>query len=171
VFEVFAKKKSVKKKLEDKIKLVADLKDYLKTDSTFKDLCEEYDQDGDIIDGISVFFTSDIDVTAKTINSKVFLNSSLLGDKFEIIARYLLHELTHCFQHMEKEGKVKKKKEKVYLDRPEELEAFQFQLEFDADKRSVKQVNKYVDDLLSYHKIPKKKRKEKKEELLHKVES
>lgn len=170
MFEVFAKKKKIKKKLEDKMKLIADLKDYLKSDQTFKDLCEEYDQEGSIIDGIPVVFTSDIDVTAKTINSKVFLSTSLLGDKFEIIARYLLHELTHCFQHMEKEGKAKKKKEKVYLDRPEELEAFQYQLEFDADKRSVKQVNKYVDDLLFYHKIPKKKRKDKKEELLEKVD-
>ena len=70
---------------------------------------------------------------------------------------------------MEKEGKKKTKKEKIYLNRPEELEAFQYQIKFDADKRSGKKVNEYVNDLLSYHKIPKEKRPEKKDELMDKI--
>ena len=70
---------------------------------------------------------------------------------------------------MEKEGKKKVKKEKIYLNRPEELEAFQYQIKFDADNRSDKKVNEYVNDLLSYHKIPKDKRPKKKEELMEKM--
>jgi len=166
MIEVFAAKK---KKLEARTKIVAKLKQFLRADETFQDLCEEYDQEPDILEGIPVVFTSDLDVTAKTINAKVFLNSSLLDEKMEIIARYLLHELTHCFQHMKKEGEKKVKKEKIYLNRPEELEAFQYQIKFDADKKSDKKVNEKVNDLLSYHKIPKERRPKKKEELMEKM--
>ena len=70
---------------------------------------------------------------------------------------------------MEKEGKKNKEKNKVYLNRPEEMEAFQYQIEFDARKRSDKKVNEYVNDLLSYHDIPKEKRPAKKEELMSKI--
>jgi hypothetical protein len=70
---------------------------------------------------------------------------------------------------MKKEGEKKNKKEKIYLNRPEELEAFQYQIKFDADKRSDKKVNDYVNNLLSYHKIPKEKRPKKKEELMEKM--
>ena len=166
MIEVFAAKK---KPLEKKTMMAAKVKTYIKSDEIYRELCDEYDQDPDIIDGISVIFTDDIDVTAKTINAKVFLNSALLDEKMEIIGRYLLHELTHCFQHMEKEGKKRKQKDKIYLNRPEELEAFQYQIKFDSDKRSEKEVNKYVNNLISYHKIPKEKRKEKKEELMDKL--
>lgn len=168
MIEVFAAQKK-KNKLEKTTKMVAKLKDFLKADQTYRDLCEEYDHDESIIDGIPVVFTSEIDVTAKTVNAKVFINTSIIDDKFEIVARYLLHELTHCFQHMEKEGKKNKEKNKVYLNRPEEMEAFQYQIEFDARKRSGKKVNEYVNDLLSYHNIPKEKRPAKKEELMSKI--
>ena len=167
MIEVFASKR---KSLERNTKMSAKIKSYLKSDEIYRELCDEYNQEPGIIDGISVVFTSDIDVTAKTVNAKVFLNSALLDEKIEIIARYLLHELTHCFQHMEKEGKKKKQKNKVYLNRPEELEAFQYQIKFDSKKRSEEKVNKYVNDLISYHKIPKEKRVEKKKELMEKIE-
>lgn len=158
-----------KQKLEKRTKLITKLKNFLKADETYLELCKEYEQEPEIIDGIAVVFTDDIDVTAKTINAKVFLNSSLLDDGFKIIARYLLHELTHCFQHMEKEGKKKKKKEEIYLDRPEELEAFQYQIKFDVEHRKDNDVNKYVNNLLSYHKIPKEERKKKKKQLTEKL--
>ena len=158
-----------RQKLEKRTKLIAKIKAFLKADETYLTLCEEYDQPPEILDGISVVFTDDIDVTAKTINAKVFLNSALLDDQFKIIARYVLHELTHCFQHMEKEGKKKTKKNKVYLDRPEELEAFQYQIKFDNEHRKDSDVNKYVNNLLSYHKVPKEERPLKKKELTEKL--
>ena len=76
-----------KQKLENKTKIISKLKNFLKADETYLELCTEYDQEPEIIDGIAVVFTSDIDVTAKTINAKVFLNSSLLDDNFKIMAR------------------------------------------------------------------------------------
>jgi hypothetical protein len=172
MIEVFAaKRKSSKmKSLERNTKMSAKIKSYLKSDEIYRELCREYDHDPDILDGIAVVFTDDIDVTAKTINAKIFLNSALLDEKIEIIARYLLHELTHSFQHMEKEGKKIKEKNKVYLNRPEEMEAFQYQIKFDSKKRSEDKVNKYVNDLLSYHNIPKEKRPEKKKELMDKID-
>jgi len=169
MIEVFAKKNEKKKPLEKNIELVANVKKYLMADEIYRELCHEYDMKPEILDGISVVFTNDIDVTAKTINAKVFLNSSLIDEKMHIIARYLLHELTHCFQHMQKEGKKIKAKNKIYLNRPEELEAFQYQIKFDSKKRPDNEVNEYVNNLLSYHKVPKEERKEKKEELMDKM--
>ena len=166
MIEVFAK---TKRPLERKTELVAKIKKYLMADEIYRELCVEYGRSPEILDGISVVFTDEIDVTAKTINAKVFLNSSLIDEKIHIIARYLLHELTHCFQHMEKDGKPIKKKDKIYLNRPEELEAFQYQIKFDAKKRPDKEVNEYVNNLLSYHKIPKEERREKKDELMEKM--
>lgn len=166
MIEVFAQKK---KPLEKKTELIAKVKEYILADEVYRELCQEYDREPNILDGIPVIFTDDIDVTAKTINAKVFLNSALMDEGIHIIARYLLHELTHCFQHMEKEGKKRKEKDKIYLNRPEELEAFQYQIKFDAKKRPDSQVNDYVNNLISYHKIPKEKRKEKKEELMKKI--
>jgi hypothetical protein len=166
MIEVFAKKK---KPLEKKAELVAKVKKYIMADEVYRELCQEYNRSPSILDGIPVVFTDDIDVTAKTINAKVFLNSSLMDEGIHIIARYLLHELTHCFQHMEKEGKKRKEKDKVYLNRPEELEAFQYQIKFDSKKRPDHKVNDYVNNLISYHKIPKEERKKKKEELTEKI--
>jgi hypothetical protein len=167
MIEVFARKI---KPLERKTKMVAKLKDYLRADEVYKELCQEYGQDPDILDGIPVVFTDEIDVSAKAINAKVFLNSALLDEDIKLIARYLLHELTHCFQHMEKEGRKQKRKEKVYLNRPEEMEAFQYQIKFDAKKRSDKSVHKYVNDLLSYHDYPREERPQKKKELMEKLD-
>jgi hypothetical protein len=170
MIDIFAKVKTPKsKRLEMRTKQVAKLKQFLKADDTYHDLCAEYDQPVSIIDGIAVVFTSDLDVTAKTINAKVFLSTALIDERFEIMARYLLHELTHCFQHMEKEGKKTKKKSDVYLDRPEELEAFQNQIKFDSENSPEEDVGRYVSELLSYHDIPKEERKERKKDLMSKV--
>lgn len=178
MIDIFAKKKKKKKKktpknkrLEVRTKQVAKLKQFLKADDTYRDLCMEYDQPISIIDGIAVVFTPDLDVTAKTINAKVFLSTALIDERFEIMARYLLHELTHCFQHMEKEGQKRGEKEKVYLDRPEELEAFQNQIKFDSENSPEEDVGSYVNELLSYHNIPKHERKDRKEELMSKVKT
>ena len=83
MIEVFAAQKK-RHKLEKRTKMVAELKDFLKADQTYRELCEEYDHDESIIDGIPVVFTSEIDVTAKTVNAKVFINTSIIDDKFNV---------------------------------------------------------------------------------------
>lgn len=158
-----------KKTIEPRMKMVAKIKDHLLKDNIYLSLCREHNKPPSIISAIPIAFTNKLDVTAKTINSKIFLNTSLLEKSFKVVARYVLHEMVHAFQHMEKEGKDNPPKKKIYLDRPEEIEAFQYQIEYDEKHRGKERADEYVDELLSYHKIPKNKRPEKKKELKENV--
>jgi len=169
MFLVLAKKDkkiSIKKQIE----IISKVKIFLKKDDVVKDIFNQYNKNIKDMDGISISFEKNLDVTAKTIDGKIILNTSLMDENFNIICRYVVHELTHVFQHMEKEFSKKQKKEEKYLDRPEEIEAFQNQVKFDSKKRSRKEAIKYIEDLLSYHKIKKEERKEKKKQLLDKLE-
>jgi hypothetical protein len=154
-----------KKTIEPRMKMIAKIKDHLAKDNIYLSLCQEHGKSPSIINAIPIVFTDKIDVTAKTVNSKIFLNTSLLDKTFKVVVRYVLHEMVHAFQHMEKEGKNNPPKKKVYLDRPEEIEAFQYQIEYDEKHRGKEKADDYVDELLSYHKIPDNKRPEKKKEL------
>jgi len=168
MFVVLAKKET---SIESQIEVISKIKKFLKKDKVVHDICKDYNKDISDIDGVSISFEKKLDVTAKTIDGKVFLNTTLMDEKFEIICRYVVHELTHVFQHMKKEfSKNKDKRKKEYLDRPEEIEAFQNQIKFDAKVRNKEKAIEYVDGLLDYHKInDKKEKKEKKEELLKKL--
>jgi hypothetical protein len=170
MFILTAKKKKIES-IENQIQVIADVKDFLKKDKIVKDMFKEYGRDIEELDGVSISFHSKIDSTAKTVNGKMYLNSSLLDEKFEVICRYVVHELTHVFQHIEKEFKKDdgKRREK-YLERPEEIEAFQNQIKFDAKETSKKEVEEYVNGLLRYHKVKDKNEFiNKKRELLKKL--
>jgi predicted SprT family Zn-dependent metalloprotease len=169
MFLVLAKKDratSIKKQIDT----ISKIKNFLKKDEVVKEIFDKYNKSMDDMDGIAISFEKDLDVTAKTIDGKIILNTSLMDENFNIICRYVVHELTHVFQHIEKEFSKKQKKEKEYLDRPEEIEAFQNQVKFDSKKRSRKEAIKYIEDLLNYHKIKKEKKEEKKRQLLDKLE-
>jgi len=170
MYVVELKKKKIES-IENQVKILSKVKKYLKKDPVVKELCEEYDRKPEDLDGVSIAFDSKLDVTAKTIDGKMFLNTSLLDEKFEILCRYVVHELTHVFQHIEKEFDTDRtKRKKKYLERPEEIEAFQNQIKFDANNRSEKEAEKYVNKLLKYHKVKDKEEAEsKKEELLKKL--
>jgi hypothetical protein len=150
---VTAKKKKIES-IENQVKILSKVKKYLKKDPVIKEICDEYGRRPEDLDGVSITFDSKLDVTAKTVDGKMFLNTSLLDEKFEILCRYVVHELTHVFQHMEKEfRKNRAKREKEYLERPEEIEAFQNQIKFDANNRSEEEAKKYVNKLLRYHEV------------------
>jgi hypothetical protein len=100
MFVVLAKKET---SIESQIEVISKIKKFLKKDKVVHDICKDYNKDISDIDGISISFEKKLDVTAKTIDGKVFLNTSLMDEKFEIICRYVVHELTHVFQHMKKE--------------------------------------------------------------------
>jgi len=170
MFIVTAKKKKIES-IENQVKILSKVKKYLKKDPVVKEICEEYGKSPDELDGVSITFDSNLDVTAKTIDGKMFLNTSLLDEKFEILCRYVVHELTHVFQHMEKEFKKNKSKRKEeYLERPEEIEAFQNQIKFDSNERSEEAAKNYVNRLLKYHGIKDEEEKDsKKKELLKKL--
>jgi len=85
--------------------------------------------------------------------------------------RYIIHELVHAIQHIDEYGKKQTDKRKDYLNREDELEAFQYQVKFDEEHRGEDEAEKYVNRLLSFHDVPKNKRQEKKEEIMEKAEA
>lgn len=153
--------------LKDLIEILAEIKQELKLNEIAKDICNEYGFDTDIIDGISIVFEDDLGASAKTTDSKIQLSSNLLDEEFEVIMRYAVHELVHALQHMER-TEFDPYENHDYLDRPDELEAFQYQLEYEGEARGEDKAEEYVNDLLEYHEIPDDEKGEKKEELLNK---
>jgi len=59
---------------------------------------------------------------------------------------------------------------KDYLDRPDEIEAFQFQIEFDEEARGENDAVEYVEELVDYHEVPESKQDAKEDELMKKVD-
>ena len=155
-------------KLESTMKLISDMKKELLVDPIFVEICKEYNFNTDIIYGIPIEFEEDIGASAKTVDSAIILNTSLLKEERNIIMRYIIHELVHSLQHMKGVG-LEIHEAEEYLDRSDELEAFQFQIKYDSENRGKDHAIDYVKDLVEYHEIPEHKLEEKKEELLDKV--
>lgn len=157
--------KDKKINLKKNIEMVSRLRSSIKNNEIAKSICKENGFDESILDGIAISFKSDLDVKAKTKNGDIFLSQEILDEPISRIISYLIHELTHVFQHIERIGKKDPYKDKEYLDRPDEIEAFKNQIEQDSATRSDKKVMKYVEDLVDYHEVPKNKRESKIEEL------
>ena len=52
-------------------------------------------------------------------------------------------------------------KKKKYLNREDEIEAFQYQLKYDKENRGDEEAEKYVDHLLDFHKTPEDQKEDK----------
>lgn len=168
MFIVRAKKKE--KNLLQKIMLLSKVRTELMNDSIAKDICKENDIDEEFLAGVPIRFDK-LDVSAKTINSEIILNTKLMEKSFDIIMRYVIHELVHAIQHSERNGKRKKEdKSADYLDKESEIEAFQKQVLYESEVNGEKSAEKYVDGLLDYHDIEGKEGKEKKRELMEEVD-
>jgi hypothetical protein len=163
-----AKQSKSNKTLEDTIELLSKLKKELKSNDIVKEVCKEFGFDTDIIDGVPIEFSSDIDVSAKTVDSHIMLNYNLIDDDFEVIMRYAIHELVHSLQHMKREG-INSDDAKDYLDRDDEMEAFQRQIQYQQEEVGDDNASKYVDDLVEYHEVPNDEKDDKKKELLEKT--
>lgn len=137
-------------------------------DPVAKDIANELNDDTDPEDFLKCVPISfeEMDVSAKTQAGKIQLNYKLIDKPFNVMMRYVMHELTHAVQHILNDGSISKDSDEDYLDKESEIEAFQRQIEYQSNNSSNKEVEKYVDELLSYHDVPKKEREEKKEELL-----
>jgi hypothetical protein len=164
--------KKDKTELQDSIELISKLKSELKENDIALEICKEYGHDIDIIDGLAIEFadSEEVDASAKTINARIFLNKKLMDGPFENVMRYALHEFVHSLQHMERSGTEDPYVDCEYLERPDEVEAFQFQIKYEDDVRGEDRAHEYIDDLLDYHEIPSGKKEDKKEELLGKVD-
>ena len=168
MFIVRAKKKE--KNLLQKIMLLSKIRTELINDSIAKDICKENDIDEEFLAGVPITF-DELDVSAKTINSEIILNTKLMEKSFDIIMRYVIHELVHAIQHSERNGKSKKEDESAdYLDKESEIEAFQKQVLYESEVNGEESAEKYVDGLLDYHDIEGKEGEEKKRELMEEVD-
>lgn len=117
-----------------------------------------------MLDDVPVEF-ADIDVSAKTKDEKIYINKKLV-ERGQDPTHYLVHELVHFLQqHTDNSDPNKKNKE--YLDRETEMEAFQSQVDYKKREESPAKAEDYVDGLLDYHNIDGKERKDKKEELMN----
>lgn len=163
-------------KASEQRKVIQRAKRELKSEPAYLEICKEYNVKPDIIDGISISFKP-LDVSAKTINGEVFLNERLFesGDMIEV-KRYVTHETVHVLQ--QNAGLVDTKTDdndatttdgEDYLNDPNELEAFQTQLEFMDDHQSPEEIQKYIENLLDHHSIRGKERRKKVIELTQKI--
>lgn len=168
IIKISSRKKKIT--LEDEMEILNKIRKSLVNNNIAKTICDDNNYNYWILDSVSIRF-DEIKTTAKTINGNIILSKKLLDKPLDTIMKYVIHELVHVFQHIEEfdKGKISDKKFK-YLNREDEIEAFQYQLEFDKKNKGKKKVEKYVDKLLHYHEVPKEKRKEKKKELLERVD-
>lgn len=142
-------------------------KDFLKNHPVMLEILKEHGYEPEIIDLIPVRF-KDLDVSAKTLNGIVYLNYKLLsdGDFFKDLS-YLVHEFTHYMQQTHKP--TKSSDDGKYLDNGFEQEAFQNQIEYLSEEFGELAANEYIDNLLDYHKVNGKERKEKEDMLSAKL--
>ena len=159
-----------KKKTEvmDDMKILSKIRSALMNDSVAKDLCEENDIGDWFLKSVPIKFDK-LDVSARTVDGCITISKELNSRPFNIIMRYVIHELVHAIQHALGTGKGASGKSKNYLNNKDEIEAFQYQIVYDEKERGLDDVEEYVDELLDYHDYPKKKRKDKKEKLLEKI--
>jgi hypothetical protein len=152
--------------LFDEIAVLSKIRKALLNDKVARKICKEKGMGEWFLTGVPIKFDK-IKQSAKTVDSYIILNKSLMKKPFDIMMRYVIHELTHSIQHVQNFRKKDKKKDKKdYLDKDTEVEAFKYQVEFDAENRGQEKAEKYVDDLLDYHKIKGKDRTDKRDELL-----
>ena len=155
-------------KLQNRIELISQIKKELRSSGLVSEICKENGFGLQILDGISIEFVDDLGVSAKTIDSSIKLSSGLIDEEFEIMMRYAIHELVHALQHMKSMGTDLYEGDE-YLDRADELEAFQYQIEYEAEERGMDQAEEYVKNLVEYHEIPEEDREEKENELLERA--
>ena len=137
----------------------------LMNDSVAKEICKENNIGTWFLESVPIRY-EDLDVTAKTVNGNIILNPKLMKKPFKILMRYVIHEMVHAIQHIEEYGKKQTDKKKNYLNREDEIEAFQYQVKYDEAQRGEEKVDEYVDGLLRYHDIPEEQREEKKIEIM-----
>jgi len=161
--------KNNKLSLKDSSEILSKIRDTMKKEPIVMEICKEQGHELSIIDGLQIRFSYDIDVSAKTINSEIELNSELLFQPFDIIMRYAIHEFVHALQHMDKEGVASNNKAYDYLDNPDEIDAFKWQEAYHSKKRGPEAAKDYIDELVEYHEYPAEDADEKAKELKEKI--
>jgi hypothetical protein len=163
MIKIYASKKE--NSVMEKIMLLSELRSTLINDKIAKEICKENNIDNTFLLGVPISF-DELDVSAKTVDGSILLNQKLMEKEFDIVMRYVIHELVHAIQHADGKSRDKEDKAKDYLDKQTEVDAFIEQIKFDKENRGEEAAEEYVEELLDHHDLFGKKRKEKKEELL-----
>ena len=150
--------KSIPKK-----ELIKKIKEDVKKEKAVIDILKKYNLDKNIIDDVIIKFEP-LDVSAKTVNGVIILNEKLLFADWRDIIRYVSHELTHVGQ--QNTSDITETQGNDYLDDPNEVEAFQTQLDVMEEMYNPEEIQEYLDGLMNHHNINGKERKEKIKELL-----
>ena len=106
------------------------------------------------------------EISAQTLNGSIKINYKFMSKSFMFIMKYIVHELVHVFQHMKGEDTTIHGE---YLDDKSELDAFKKQISFESKVDGKNDAVDYAKKLIRFHKYPKKKRKEKLEELTEEI--
>lgn len=150
-------------------RLIDQAKEKLQSDPVIVQMFDEYGADIEELKYIPTYF-KDLDVSAKTDHGVVYLNYALLDDGFsEKQYSYLVHEYSHWLQQTYGNKPTKSSKKDKYLDNEFEIEGFQNQIEYLANKFDNDTAENYVNNLLNHHKIPQKNKEDKKDELMAKL--
>jgi hypothetical protein len=138
----------------------------VKQDPEVQKKFKEYGVPLDKIDAVHVEF-ADLPVSAKTKDKKIYLNRKMLDADSDVKdpTHYLAHEIVHFLQQWT--GNTSGHKQvKDYLEKPTEEEAFEVQIDYKKRHEGEEEAERYTEDLLDYHGVEGKERKEKKEELM-----
>ena len=162
------KNKDLSLEIESDINLLSKLRYELFSDPVARRILDKYDLDYKILLGVPILFSDTENSNAKTINGSIYISNDLKKYSFEVIMRYLIHELVHVCQHIRKDELDNDKKEE-YIERGDEIEAFQYQVSYDANNSGVDEVVKYITDLLEFHDVPDDKKLKKGLELLRDI--
>lgn len=152
------------------LRIINKVKNSLKNDDVFKDMCKECGVSTDVIDLIPVKF-GPLEVSARTANAVITLNDNLLTDgRFEMIPNLLIHEAKHFLDQVYGKHPTQGASDGDYLQNEDESAAFKIQLEYMADHLGKDEADRYAEHLLNHHDKKGKERAEIKEELLSKVD-
>lgn len=151
--------------------LVDAIVELLKSNPVIQDMCSQFGVNTDELSKMPIEFT-DLNVSAKTKNGKVYLNNRLLDDDdFVDDIHYIVHETNHWLQQINGDAdKYHKDSDLDYLDLPAEIEAFQNQIKFISDTKGRKEAEDYVDHLLDFHEFDGKRKQDKRKELMEKID-
>jgi len=142
------------------------IKSALKKEPIVQREFKKYKRDIEDVDNVSIEFDPNLDVSAKTINGKIYLNAKMLEEDWQDYFHYAVHEVTHYLQHTGGKCNGHGEDKENYLDNESEIEAFKNQLKYREKTEDKSEVNQYLKDLFDKHDVPKNERQEKKKELL-----
>jgi len=136
------------------LKLINVGKKHIKKNKIVIDMFDKEGVDLDYIDLIPIYFKS-LDVSAQTIKGVIYLNYKLAEENVDFNS-YLVHELTHFVSQITGTKATKNTDDlygKDYLESPEEIKAFKNQIQYIDKEVGKNEADKYVNNLIKYHKI------------------